>query len=198
MMKGYYKIRKKALDILNTKLSKDLHYHGINHTLNVLKVINQYIKRENVNSTNAKLLRIGVLLHDIGFTISNNNHELRSLEIANKLMLDFGFTCEQFEIVKDLILSTRIPQKPKNKLEKIICDADLDYLGRPDYYPISDLLFKELKAYSIITTKKDWNKTQLRFLENHKFHTKFAQKNRQPNKQKRIEELKQLVSKNPS
>ena len=197
-MKGYYKIRKKALDILNTKLSKDLHYHGINHTLNVLKVINQYIKRENVNSTDAKLLRIGVLLHDIGFTISNNNHELRSVEIANKLMLDFGFTCEQFEIVKDLILSTRIPQKPKNKLEKIICDADLDYLGRTDYYPISDLLFKELKAYSIITTKKDWNKTQLRFLENHKFHTKFAQKNRQPNKEKRIEELKQLVSKNPS
>jgi predicted metal-dependent HD superfamily phosphohydrolase len=193
MMGGYLKLRKKALEILNSKLSKDLYYHCVHHTLDVLKVINQYIKREKINVQEAKLLRIGVLMHDIGYTVSINDHELRSIEIAEKLMSQFEFSKDHIEIVKDLILSTRVPQKPKNKLEKMICDADLDYLGRPDFYKIGDLLYKEMKAYSNIENKNDWNKVQIKFLEAHKYHTDFARKNRQPHKEKRINELKRMV-----
>ncbi len=192
-MKGYLKLRKNALEILNSKLSKDLYYHCVHHTLDVLKVINQYIKREKINVQEAKLLRIGVLMHDIGYTVSINDHELRSIEIAEKLMSQFEFSKDHIEIVKDLILSTRVPQKPKNKLEKMICDADLDYLGRPDFYKIGDLLYKEMKAYSNIENKNDWNKVQIKFLEAHKYHTDFARKNRQPHKEKRINELKRMV-----
>ncbi len=35
----------------------------------------------------------------------------------------------------------------------------------------------------------EWNKVQIQFLKNHKYHTDFAIKNRQPNKNKRFEEL---------
>lgn len=192
-MKGYIKLRKRALEILNSKLSKDLYYHCIHHTLDVLKVINQYMKREKINGHKAKLLRIAVLLHDIGYTVSINDHELRGMEIAEKLMSQFGFSNNHIEIVKGLILSTRVPQMPKNKFEEMICDADLDYLGRPDFYKIGDLLYKEMKAYSIIENKKDWNKAQIKFLEAHQYHTDFARKNRQPNKEKRIKELKQWL-----
>ena len=194
-MKGYIKLRKKALEILNSKLSKDIYYHGVHHTLDVLKVSNQYIKREKIEDYQAKLLRIAVLLHDIGFTVSNIDHEFQSVEIAKKLMTEYGFSTTDFKIVKGLILSTRIPQKPKTHLEKIICDADLDYLGRDDFYPISNLLFKELKAHSEINNKDMWNKAQIKFLEAHQYHTDFALKNRQPQKEKRIIELKELVAK---
>ena len=192
-MKGYIKLRNNALEILNSKLSKDLYYHCIHHTLDVLKVINQYMKREKIRGDEAKLLRIGVLLHDIGYTVSIHDHELRGMEIAEKLMSQFGFSNNHIEIVKDLILSTRVPQKPKNKLEKMICDADLDYLGRPDFYKIGDLLYKEMRAYSNIENKKNWNKVQIKFLEAHQYHTDFARKNRQPNKEERIKELKRMV-----
>ena len=192
-MKGYIKLRNNALEILNSKLSKDLYYHCIHHTLDVLKVINQYMKREKISGQEAKLLRIGVLLHDIGYTVSINDHELRGMEIAEKMMSQFGFSNNHIEIVKGLILSTRVPQKPKNKLEKMICDADLDYLGRPDFYKIGDLLYKEMKAYSNIENKKNWNKVQIKFLEAHQYHTDFARKNRQPNKEERIKELKRMV-----
>jgi len=192
-MKGYIKLRNNALEILNSKLSKDLYYHCIHHTLDVLKVINQYMKREKISGQEAKLLRIGVLLHDIGYTVSINDHELKGMEIAEKMMSQFGFSNNHIEIVKGLILSTRVPQKPKNKLEKMICDADLDYLGRPDFYKIGDLLYKEMKAYSNIENKKNWNKVQIKFLEAHQYHTDFARKNRQPNKEERIKELKRMV-----
>ena len=192
-MKGYIKLRNNALEILNSKLSKDLYYHCIHHTLDVLKVINQYMKREKINGDEAKLLRIGVLLHDIGYTVSIHDHELKGIEIAETMMSQFGFSNKHIEIVKGLILSTRVPQRPKNKLEKMICDADLDYLGRPDFYKIGDLLYKEMKAYSNIENKKNWNKVQIKFLEAHQYHTDFARKNRQPQKEERIKELKRMV-----
>jgi len=192
-MKGYIKIRKKAFEILNSKLSKKLYYHGAHHTYDVLHVINQFIKNEKIDPYTAKLLRIGTLYHDIGFTISNIEHEKLGCEIVEKYMLEYGFSNRDIKVVKGLIMATRIPQTPKNYLEKIICDADLDYLGRDDFYPISDWLFKELQSFSQITDVTEWNKIQIKFLEAHQYHTDFSKKNRQPKKENRIEELKQLV-----
>lgn len=192
-MKGYIKLRKKGIEILNTQLSGKLFYHGIHHTQDVYHVVNQYIKRENIKTYEAKLLRIGALFHDIGFTVSNENHEERGVEIAKKYMTEYEFSEKDFQIVKGLIMATKIPQSPKNQLDKIICDADLDYLGREDFYPISNQLFEELKAFSVFKTMDEWNMAQIKFLEAHSYHTKFAKKNRQPEKEKRIVELKNMV-----
>ncbi len=192
-MKGYIKIRKKAMEILNSDLSPKLYYHGVHHSLDVLEVINQYIKREKVGKHNAKLLRIGTLFHDIGFSISIEDHEERGTEIAGKYMLEYGFSKKDIEVVQRLIMATRIPQSPKNFLEEIICDADLDYLGRNDFYPISNQLFKEIKVYSDIKNKNEWNNIQIKFLEAHHYYTEFAKKNRQPKKEERLKELKLLV-----
>jgi len=36
---------------------------------------------------------------------------------------------------------------------------------------------------------------QIKFLEEHQYHTEFSKKNRQPKKEDRVNELKQLVKK---
>lgn len=192
-MKGYNKLRNKALKILNSKLSKNLFYHGMHHTIDVLHVVNQYIKRESIDPYDAKLLRIGVLYHDIGFTVSNVDHEVKGAQIAEEFMLEYNFSKEEIKIVKGLIMATKIPQNPKNNLEKIICDSDLDYLGRNDFYPISYQLYKELKSFSQINNMKAWYKAQITFLTLHEYHTDFAKKNRQPKKEKRIKELEEAL-----
>ena len=192
-MKGYLKLRRKALDILYSKLPKKLYYHNVNHTLDVIKVINQYIKREKIDNESAYLLRIAALLHDLGFTDTNVDHEAKSAEMAEELMLEFGFSKNHIKVVQGLIRATRIPQSPKNQLERIICDSDLDYLGRNDFHEISNRLYKELKNASIVSNKIHWNKAQIKFLEAHKYHTLFAQKHRQPKKEMRIIEIKKLI-----
>jgi predicted metal-dependent HD superfamily phosphohydrolase len=194
-MKGYNQLRRKAVEILSSQLPKELSYHSIEHTLNVLKTCNNYIKREKIESHKAKLLRLAALMHDIGFTISNKDHEETSKDIAVDLMKSYGFPKKDIDIVKGLILATRIPQFPKNELEKIICDCDLDYLGRSDFYIISDQLFRELEFSPITKTKLDWNNFQIKFMEAHKYHTQFALKNRRSYKETRIAELKELVEK---
>ena len=194
-MTGYIKLRKKIISLLNEKLPEDLYYHGIHHTMDVLHVCNQYIRREKLGQHDSMLLRLAALFHDIGFIESMQEHEKNGAKIAAQMMPEYGFSSEDIKKVQGLILATRIPQSPANFLEKIICDADLDYLGRNDFYQISDLLGKELEVYGNIKSKMEWNKLQIGFLEAHQYHTEFAVKNRQPKKEKRIAELKEWVEK---
>ena len=186
----YEKLKERILDLLDEKLPGDLTYHGTHHTLDVLDVCNAYIERGSIEERDALLLRTGVLFHDFGFTHSFDDHERNGAILAEKVLPDFGYGPEEIKTVERLIMATKIPQKPETELEKIICDADLDYLGRDDYYPISNTLFQELKSLGKIETEEEWNALQIGFLEAHNYHTTFAIENRQPEKEKRIAELK--------
>ena len=190
-MTGYLKLRRKVLNLLRTELTNDLRYHGIAHTLGVLKVCNDYIRREKLSSEESKLLRTGAICHDLGFTVSYDDHEEHSVIIASDLMKQYGYSQKNIKVVIGLINATKVPQSPKNHLEKILCDADLDYLGRSDYNKISDLLFQELNAFGQISSREEWREIQISFLEKHQYHTPFARKNRQPGKERRLHELRE-------
>lgn len=182
-MKGYLTLRKYVLKKLKADLPAHLSYHGIAHTLDVLNVCEQYIRRLNLIEEERFLLRIGAVVHDMGFLKGSANHEEVGAQMASELMLELGMKESQIEEVKGLVLSTKIPQSPKNELQKIICDADLDYLGRDDYPEISDRLFEELKMMKVIQTDEEWKQLQINFLKAHYFHTPFAIANRAPKKQ---------------
>jgi len=192
-MKGYNTLRKTLLEILHHKLSKDLHYHGVHHTLDALKTCDLYLKKIKITKHEAQLLRLGILFHDIGFTVSNDDHEIRGAEMAQELLAKYDFKTEDINIIVGLILSTKVPQTPNTLLEKMICDIDLDYLGRTDFYKISNYLFEELQYTIGLKDKNEWNKIQVKFLEAHQYHTDFAMQKRQPEKEKRIKELKEII-----
>ena len=91
-----------------------------------------------------------------------------------------------------MIMATKIPQSPKNKLEKIICDADLDYLGRDDFEPISNSLYKEFLDFGFVKDHNDWMQKQVGFLESHHYFTKSSQELRQPKKTDQLIKLKKI------
>jgi hypothetical protein len=68
-----------------------------------------------------------------------------------------------------MIMATKIPQTPHNKLEEIICDADLDYLGREDFFPIAQTLFSEWKSRFFIVEENEWNQVQFNFFKLHHY-----------------------------
>jgi uncharacterized protein len=86
-------------------------------------------------------------------------------------------------------LATRIPQSPLTKLEKVLCDADLDYLGRKDFYEIGGRLLEELKEEGVVETEREWNLVQKTFLESHRYHTRFSKENREAKKREHIQEI---------
>ncbi len=188
-MIGYIRLRNYALELLETELSDKLVYHGIHHTLDVLKNVNFLIRVENVNSHDAKLLRVASLYHDIGFTQVYKDHEEKGVKILKAAMLKFNCDMKNFSKMASMIMATKIPQNPKNDLEKIICDSDLFYLGKGMYYKISETLYEELKTYGFIQSEKQWKDIQVSFLSNHRYHTAYCRENLEKPKQQRVEEI---------
>lgn len=182
-MEHYNRLKTFVLEKLENELPNHLSYHAIDHTLDVLDVCNQYIERLNLSNKDAYLLRIGALVHDLGFLETYKNHEELGAQMAAEIMSGLGMETSEIEEVKGLILATKIPQTPTTSLQEIICDADLDYLGRDDYPEISFKLFEELMACNLISTDEEWRDLQVRFLKNHTFHTDFAKAEREPKKQ---------------
>ena len=89
-----------------------------------------------------------------------------------------------------MIVATRIPQSPKTHLEKIICDADLEYLGTDSFDSISNSLFEEVKVYGNVKSLRQWNEIQVKFIGAHHYYTPFSIKNREAEKQRHLAEVR--------
>ncbi len=182
------------LDKLESELSDHLYYHGIHHTLDVLYTVEELCYYEKVTPYEEMLLKTAALFHDSGFTIAAQEHERLGCGIAHNHLPRYGYKAQEIERICGMIMATKIPQTPKNELEKIMCDADLDYLGRDDFYDIGRTLFEELKASNVLSSEEAWNRIQVSFLEQHRFFTPTNRKRRTPKKQRYLAELKEVIA----
>jgi len=190
---NYKAAKTTILEQLEKNLSPKLTYHSVWHTLDVLRVAKELCHCENIPPHATQLVKTAALFHDSGFMRSNEQHEWHSCRIAENILPRFGYSDEDISRINRMIMATRIPQSPDNLLGEILCDADLDYLGRDDFFPIARNLFLELKAYGILDDEQDWNRRQITFLENHQFFTATNTRRRQPQKHQHLEQLKVIV-----
>ena len=174
---------------LENELPANLYYHGLKHTLEVLRRSEELAISEGVGADDITLLKTAALYHDSGFTIRYTKNEILGCEIAGAVLPSFDYTAAQTKKIQDMILSTAFPQNPKDKLSEILCDADLDYLGTDSFYPISAEYRKELKEYGTEFNEKDWLKFELAFMQSHKYFTDTAQHSRSALKNIHIREL---------
>ena len=188
--KDIEKLRSIVKQLYKERLNPKLTYHGFHHVLDVLNACNAHINRESIKQGEADLLRTAALLHDTGVLWTYTNHETRGIKYARTLLPTLGYEKSEIDTICDLIRATELPQSPKNTLEEIICDADLDYLGTNSFYTIGETLFKEFIAYKVVKNEEEWDKLQVNFLENHHYFTDFCKENREPKKQIRIKEIK--------
>ena len=187
-----------VLDQLRRNLSPSLLYHGLHHTLDVVQQAGSLARAEGITDTEElALLRTAAYYHDAGFLTTYQGHEEASCALARQVLPDFGYTPPQLELICQLIMATQMPQCPGNShLARILCDADLDYLGRPaDFWPISQTLFGELAARGLASGEAAWLELQVRFLSTHHYWTPTATARREPAKQERRTEDKARLEK---
>lgn len=190
---NYLVIQEEMLDQLQRDLPRNLYYHNLKHTTDVLYVVADLANKEGVSEEDLLLLKCAALFHDSGFMVSYDNNEEIGAKLAAETLLKYKFTTEQINVVKRLIMATKVPQRPKDLLEQIICDADLNYLGRLDFIPISQNLFRELFERNKIDTIEQWNKMQYRFITSHSYFTETARRNGAAGKEQVIKELAELI-----
>ncbi|MDR2836280.1 MAG: hypothetical protein LBV69_08860 [Bacteroidales bacterium] len=187
----------KILEIKNiTKLQEglpaNLYYHNSRHTTDVIYSVENIGKKENVTDEEMLLLKCAALFHDMGFLNCYDGHEEESAKTAARTLKNYNFSEEQIATVCRLILATKAPIHPTDLIEKILCDADLNYLIRPDFIPISENLFQEYFEHQKINSKENWYKMQYEFVKNHNFFTETAQKNNYL-KEKLLKELESKI-----
>jgi uncharacterized protein len=180
-----------ALHRLEQELPSNLFYHGIKHTRDdVVPAVERLAKLERVKGNSLVLLLTAAWFHDLGFVEQSRYHELISARIALQALPGFGYTDKQVEIVRWAILATALPQSPRNLLEEILTDADLDALGRDDFVLSSDNLRRELASFGEEYTDLEWCSRQLKFLESHTYFTASARSLRDAGQAKNIDMLK--------
>lgn len=184
-------MRQDVLNRLKSMLPEEVIYHDLGHTLNVEKAVIRLGNLEGLDEEEMMLLRTAALFHDTGFIFTYHQNELHAVRLMEQMLPKYGFSQEQVESIRGMILATANDIEPKGILQEIICDADHDYLGRADYYIVAGKLREEMEAFGEIFNEEEWIRFQLRFLEDkHVFYTITAKNIRDKGKQNRIRELK--------
>jgi len=189
----FQKTKKFIIGKLKKELPKHLSYHSVNHIKDVYMAAENLASHEGVVGTDLTLLLTAVLFHDSGFLKQQKDHEKLSCDIVRQYLPAYNYNPEEIERICGMIMATRIPQTPHNLLEQIICDADLDYLGRDDFFKIGNYLFAELHVYGMINSEDEWNRMQVGFLTKHHYFTGTAIKLRKAKKDEHLENIKQMI-----
>lgn len=187
-------IQEIILDKLEKELPDHLYYHNVKHTVDVVTEVELIGWGEGCSDEEILLLKTAGLFHDAGHTVAYDNHEYYGTLLAREMLPKYNYTPEQIERICSIIMATKLPPIPTDLLENIICDSDLDYLGRSDFIPVSNTLYEELKAQNKMGSLNDWNKIQVKFISGHQYFTKTARSLREVNKQLQIERIQSLIT----
>ncbi len=165
-----------ALNRLEAELAPDMTYHSPGHTRDdVIPAATRLAQLAGLSEVETGLLQVGAAYHDLGFTEHPQEHELCSVRIAAQVLPAFGFSARAIERVLGMIMATRLPQSPRHLIERLLTDADLDGLGREDFFTRSAELLAERRAYGRVVTEEQWWREQVAFLTEHRYWTSYAQ-----------------------
>lgn len=191
---------KRAIDHIfermGRELSPRLFYHSLKHSRDdVLPAAEQLGQMMDIGDEEMLLLKTSAAYHDSGFMFAYEDHEANSIAIASAILPTFGYSAAQVEVICNLIAATRLPQQPHSLLVELICDADLDLLGRVDFIPLNADLLEEKRMYDNgPATLRAWYIGQIEFMENHHFFTPAALEMRQVGKIKNLTLLKSALA----
>lgn len=190
---NYTKAERFIMQKLGAELDKKLHYHSIAHTKDVTRQAERIALGEGITDEDLFLLKTAASYHDAGFVHQYEKNEVIGAKMAEEILPNFGYTVEHINRIKSLIFATQVPHQPKNKLEEIMCDADLDYLGRDDFHEIADRLRRELREHGKIDSDRKWDEIQVSFLSQHRFFTRTSIETRRAKKVENLESIKQRL-----
>lgn len=178
-----------VIRLLRSGIPVNYYYHNYEHTLYVMDKVMEIGQHENCTEKELELLQTAALWHDTGYVNIYSGHEEESCRLARQNLPGYGYSPEEIDRICGMIMATKIPQSPKNKLEEILADADLEYLGTDKAAVLADQLFNELKALNPLLTEEAWNQTEIDFLKAHLYFTGYCKENKEKVKQAYLKSL---------
>jgi predicted metal-dependent HD superfamily phosphohydrolase len=181
-------------DLFRDELPDGIKYHDADHTLHptkgVVAVANNIAIAENISEHDRELLITAAYFHDTGYIREYDKNEPIAARMAGRILKLIGYKPEEIEQIQEMILSTDLEREPKNLVEKILCDADLDNLGREDFFKLDGKLRQGRRARGLdVSDDAKWYKATLEIIGKHRYYTESQKKLREKEKQKNIKKL---------
>ena len=179
-----------VLNLLKANLVPAYFFHDYAHTQYVMEKVIEIGEHEGCTEEEINLLTAAALFHDTGYLNTYADHEEESCALARKYLPNYGYSVADIDRVCEIIMATKTPQSPQNKLEEIIADADLEYLGTESAALKAHNLFLELHHLDPSLTRKAWNEIEISFISQHQYFTKYCKENKEPMKQAYLKTLR--------
>lgn len=189
-----------AHSFLKKNLSKDLAFHDVQHTIDVVKAAEEICKHIEVTVDEKEIIMLSAWFHDTGYVNTYKGHEQESVRVAKEFLEKYNYPKEKLEKIESCILSTKYEAEPQNKIEGILNDADLYHLSTDKFFEKSNKLRKEFRHFNIKDEfdDKEWMQMNLFFIKQHNYQTDFGkeilEKGRQRNQKTLKKQLKAMNS----
>lgn len=187
----------KAINMIRTQLPEHIHFHTVEHTLDVMKEVIFFAIIDKLPNKDIELLSIAAAYHDIGWIEKPRENEEIGAKMAASAMSAANYKKDEVQKVVSVIEDTEV-RKTDNGLKQVarsnfsgyLLDADLSNFGRKDFFQARELIFHDLNL-------SDWKEfliESLTFIQNHSWKTPAAKKFRERQKKKNIKLLKNLIA----
>lgn len=164
-------------------------FHDFEHTVQTVAAVRLLGEGFQLDERELLIVQLATWFHDTGYAQGPEDHEERSCGIAERFLTG-KIRAEDIETILTCIRATRVPQRPSNLLEQVICDADLSHLGMDIYWQRTGKLRQEfILTRNRIMSEEEWVDFELNFLLGHEYHTVVAQEMFNKRKAKHIQQL---------
>ena len=185
-------------ELFKDELPDGIKFHDANHTLHptrgVVAVANRIAISENICDHDRELLIAAAYFHDTGYIREYDKNEPIAARMAGRILKLIGYKPGEIEKIQTMILSTDLDREPETHVEKILCDADLDNLGREDFFKLDGKLREGRRARGLnVSDDAKWYQATLEILKKHQYYTESQKKLRAKGKQKNIKKLLQKL-----
>lgn len=164
-------------------------FHDLEHTVQTVAAVKMLAEACQLDAHQTDLLILATWFHDTGYAQGPEGHEERSCALAEDFLKE-KLSEADLQVVLRCIMATKLPQQPKDLLEKIICDADLSHLGMKSYWERNSKLRQEIALIrQEFADDKAWVEFELEFMLSHEYHTEAARALFNKRKVKHIQQL---------
>ena len=181
-------------ELFKDELPDAIKYHDANHTLHptkgVVAVASKIAIAEKISEHDREMLITAAYFHDTGYIRAYEKNEPIAARMAGRILKLIGYLPDEIEKIQQMILATDLSRNPETHVEMILCDADLDHLGRDDFFILDQKLREGRQARGLdVSDDLNWYEGTLKLIENVEYYTEYQKKQREKGKQKNLNKL---------
>ncbi|MEO7047008.1 MAG: Pycsar system effector family protein [Ferruginibacter sp.] len=185
-------VEEHVIKLFNELQPPQLVYHNLLHTKNVVLRSKEIAQHFELSDREMLIVTLAAWFHDTGYLfVKPSEHEEKSVLLMREFVEKYSLPDDIIAEVASCIMATRMPQKPQNLLEEIICDADTYHFGTKEFKFSNKLAGEEMRQQQLQNfSRSAFDESTITMLKGHNFFTSYAKDLLNTSKKKNIKKLK--------